>query len=392
MTHPTFRLFRNVVQALALRRPNYLRSILGGPADWSTRTCPPTELQIAHHWPAAAHALAQIVIPGVDWRPEALDAIPGADLLLRRSRNFAYPDNANAPLAPSPEAWFFINGICTDEGVAMLNAQYLHQLFQRPLTVLYNATCGAIPDLVECAFGKGWNTVTEAAASAFPAVYAALRDPNISRVVLIGHSQGTILSAVILELLRELMAPQQPSTAPAIPEAKVAHCLLSAPEQAPSAMPQHDLDVDVGEAVAKLFDWRRGSLLRLRQLSLPQLRKLELYPLANCASQMQPLVAATKGKTAVPYIESFGNENDIVARLGVLAPQQGAGAAHISGARYIRRGGWGHLLNAHYLWPMYLQATGLAPHSDKGFVPMPGTDAAMPRLYGYLNGKGAKTT
>ncbi len=48
-------------------------------------------------------------------------------------------------------------------------------------------------------------------------------------------------------------------------------------------------------------------------------------------------------------IESFGNQYDLVARLGMLAPKPGLRGIRIDGPRYIRRDAWGHLLNDHYL-------------------------------------------
>ena len=35
-----------------------------------------------------------------------------------------------------------------------------------------------------------------------------------------------------------------------------------------------------------------------------------------------------------PWIESYGNEHDVVARLGVLAPHSAERSVHIDGSRY----------------------------------------------------------
>lgn len=69
------------------------------------------------------------------------------------------------------------------------------------------ATRGFIPDLVACAVGKEWDTVTESVATAFPPIDAALKNPTCERLKLLGHSQATILSAVILDLLKRLHPP-----------------------------------------------------------------------------------------------------------------------------------------------------------------------------------------
>lgn len=78
------------------------------------------------------------------------------------------------------------------------------------------------------------------------------------------------------------------------------------------------------------------------------MRKLEMYCFANCATEMRSAPVKIGGKNGVgpAWIESYGNEMDIVARLGVLADSTGPGGVRIGGDRYIRNAAWGHLLNA----------------------------------------------
>jgi hypothetical protein len=102
------------------------------------------------------------------------------------------------------ERWFFINGICTDRRIAARYAATLSRIFNRPLTVLYSATEGFAFDLLESAIGKGW-TITESAACNFAVLVKALIDPEVRRVILISHSQGTIVAAVLLKALEELL-------------------------------------------------------------------------------------------------------------------------------------------------------------------------------------------
>ena len=63
---------------------------------------------------------------------------------------------------------------------------------------------------------------------------------------------------------------------------------------------------------------------------------------------MTHIATAADGRP-LPWIESFGNENDIVARLGMLAPRPEQWGIRINGPRYERHGAWGHMLNEHYL-------------------------------------------
>ena len=377
----------NIRHALQIRPPDYVQSIFGSPDSWHTATCPPTELKLAElrEWAKGLPELANVLIPAVPWQPRGL-RFPFSDLLFRPSRVFRYPTGADLPNPTPNERWFFINGICTDDSVVRSNAQYLHRLFGRPLTVLHNVTRGFIPDLAACAVGKEWDHVTESAAIAFPAIYAALKRDSCQRLILLAHSQGTILSAVILEMLQDL----HPAT-----HARRSRESVVAPERAVArklakrwnferTMHAAQAGEDPQSAQPASFEWP-GYGRRQPEAMLPEeLRKLEVYCFANCASEMlQIKVGGGKG-TPAPWIESYGNENDIVARLGVLANVKGRGSVRIDGDRY-QHAGWGHLLNAHYLYPM-IEARA---HGDPsgGLLPLPGNRQSTPRLFAYLDGK-----
>ena len=51
-----------------------------------------------------------------------------------------------------------------------------------------------------------------------------------------------------------------------------------------------------------------------------ELAKLEIYGFANCANTMRYYRPPVEGQKPIPWIESFGNQHDLVARLGMLAP------------------------------------------------------------------------
>jgi hypothetical protein len=114
------------------------------------------------------------------------------------------------------------------------------------------------------------------------------------------------------------------------------------------------------------------------------LRKLEIYCFANCASEMVGVKVGGGNGVPTPWIESYGNEKDIVARLGVLASVKGPGSVCIAGDRYRRDAAWGHLLNAHYLYPMMQSRKSGDPAG--GLVPLNGSPT-IPRLFAYLNRK-----
>ena len=70
--------------------------------------------------------------------------------------------------------------------------------------MIQNSTDSLWVDLFECALGKEWYRVVEPAIKAFPPIYDALKSPHKQRVVVICHSQGTIIMATVLRLLAEL--------------------------------------------------------------------------------------------------------------------------------------------------------------------------------------------
>ncbi len=387
-----FDLANNVTHALEIHPPDYVRSILGNPDSWRVESCPPTELQLAEfrEWSKGLPALAHILIPAVPWKPPGL-SIPFSDELFRPSVVFRYPAGANVPNPTPEQSWFFINDICTDHNVVMLNGRYLNQLFKRPLTVIHNFTRGIIADLAACAVGKEWDVITESAAVAFPPIYAALKNDACERLILLTHSQGTILGAVVLALLKHLhprlhaqLAKAQ--TAPG-PEHEVARKLAKRWDFDRSIeAPQKRRD---GEAAPlPSFEWPGHGKRQPEPITTKELQKLEIYCVANCATEMVPVKLRGANGVAAPWTESYGNENDLVARLGVLANVSGPGSVRIGGDRYKCGGAWGHLLNAHYLFPM-MEARKSGDRTG-GLAAMEGNRLTVPRLFGYLDGKSAR--
>jgi hypothetical protein len=122
-------------------------------------------------------------------------------------------------------------------------------------------------------------------------------------------------------------------------------------------------------------------------LEQSELEKLEIYSFATCANVMAYF------RPGIPYIEHFGNEYDIVARLGMQAPSPERWGIHIDGPRFVRPGAWGHLLNMHYLYPMIdAQRVGRRRGGRGSAAPFQRVSPARngnghsPRLYAYLNG------
>ena len=92
----------------------------------------------------------------------------------------------------------------TNDSVAQVNSAYLAHLFHRPLTMIQNSTDSLWSDLFECALGKAWYRIVEPAIKAFPPIYDAVKSPHKQRVVIVCHSQGTIIMSTVLQLLANL--------------------------------------------------------------------------------------------------------------------------------------------------------------------------------------------
>ena len=351
--------------ALNLPVPLYVSSILGLPWTWIPPYQRYSEFTIVDLWRLRRMLkyLADIALPSIPVTPPPFGPPLLNDLFFHPTVILQRPDQYGGYTSYPTEAWFFINGILTDANVAQLNAAYLSYLFHRPITLIQNSTDGIVLDLLECAVGKEWRLNTESVVAAFPAIHGALKSQK-EKVVVICHSQGTIIMARVLMLLCKVTRPGPKPRA-----LKAAPAEFIYPEQEGLEMKDFDL------------------------LTEPELAKLEIYCFANCANTMRYYRASHNGAPPIPWIESFGNENDIVARLGMLAPRPKKWGINIDGPCYERLKAWGHLLNQHYLAPIdALQKVGHRGGGRDGSAPFELTNgpaypnATTPRLFSYING------
>ncbi|MCB1324082.1 MAG: hypothetical protein KDK35_02585 [Leptospiraceae bacterium] len=96
------------------------------------------------------------------------------------------------------ESWFYMNGVATNETMALESGRYIAAIFRRPVTVIPNFTRSLLPDLLQVTAQKGYAPMTGAGARALAAIGAALRDPNCGRVVVLAHSQGAVVIGRVL--------------------------------------------------------------------------------------------------------------------------------------------------------------------------------------------------
>lgn len=380
---PSFReLLGIAIDALKMWPPSYIRSVLGPVSTWLPPQNYYSEFSMLDPWrpKRALKYITDVTVPSVSAVPPAFLGmlLPPVveDLFFVQTEVLHRPDYYADYTSFPKEKWFFINGILTNGDVAQLNAACISYLFHRPVTLIQNATDGALADLFECSLGKEWygdTSSTEAARIAFPAIYDALTDPDKEKVIVICHSQGTIIMADVLDALARLSVA---STAPLQPlVAAVARG--SAP---PVPVPLDDVYLDADD---------------FRPLEDNEWAKLEIYFFATCANMIRHH-ALVEGRWPVPWMEHFGNERDIVARLGMLAASQ---KVHIEGAHYVRLGALGHLLNIDYLLPLAKEQKSGHKRGGRGdatpFKLMKMEPAAygyrrVPRLYEYINGGSPK--
>lgn len=184
---------------------------------------------------------------------------------------------------PESSRWFFINGVVTAPPLAILHAQEIARAFRRPVHLIHTPTWGIARDL--------WDTITARTLKkdgylSRPAFYVVQRAlERHDHVVLVCHSQGTIVASYIV---RKLL--KHPST---------------------------------------------------RHL----VSKLEVYCVAGVADglHVDPALSREAGHP-VPYVEHFANGRDFFCRVGILAHLDST-AGHV----FCIPERTGHLLNEHYL-------------------------------------------
>ena len=139
-----------------------------------------SEFKIIDLWRPGRTAkfLANTWIPSIPRTPPSFGPPFLNDLFWQPTVILQRPDHNGSYTTFPDEAWFFVNGIMTNDSVAQINSAYLAHLFHRPLTMIQNSTDSLWADLFECALGKEWYRVVEPAIKAFPPIYDALKSPH----------------------------------------------------------------------------------------------------------------------------------------------------------------------------------------------------------------------
>jgi hypothetical protein len=356
--------------AVKIRPPLWISSIFGLPFTWIPPYRRYSEFKILNLWRLrrTIKYLVNVTVPSIPRTPPPFGPPLLNNLFWQPSVILQRPDHNNNYTSFPDEAWFFLNGIMTNDSLAQVNAAYISYLFHRPVTLIQNSTDSFLIDMLQCMIGKEWAQMTEPVIKTFPVIYDALKSPHKRRVVVIAHSQGTIIIANVLRLLYGLVSLP-------VEEALEAVAEYAAPEFVyPDQFP---IDLDDFEPLEE-----------------EGLAKLEVYCFATCANDFTYYKSGEEER-ALPWIEHFGNEFDIVARLGMLAPNPEAREIRIEGPCYVRQNAWGHFLNEHYLFAIEDKQKKGRKHGGDGTsnpfelsnpLSLTAENGNGPRLYEYLNG------
>jgi hypothetical protein len=234
--------------------------------------------------------------------PEFLSWLPSwiQWLLFRQKAKLYAPTREQiATSKVNNEYWIFVNGVATTSDIGLKNVSMLQEVFSRPVWLCHNPTDGIIVDLLECVAGKlgffDWFWEPKPKRLLTESVRAALYEAEsgkYTRVVLIAHSQGTIITSHALQILS-------------------------------------------------------GGTLRTQRLMK---KYLEVVAIANCAQQMPGYQLkyleniSNKGDT-VAWLGALFPFKDF------WEDKYGQGI-EIGGSFVTEPYLWGHLLNAHYLYHM----------------------------------------
>lgn len=98
----------------------------------------------------------------------------------------------------------YINGILSNEKVVLETKNILTRMIKKPINILHNVTDSLLSDLIECLIGKTTQQLTEPSTIALFEISKLLLDPKTSKIIIIAHSQGTIITATLLNNLYKL--------------------------------------------------------------------------------------------------------------------------------------------------------------------------------------------
>ncbi|KAM3086410.1 hypothetical protein ACMFMG_000546 [Clarireedia jacksonii] len=253
----------------------------------------------------------------------------GSDMTYESAKQYAQRDSGHAH-----EQWLFLNGVCVGRHWLRCAVNRIALTFGRPVLGIHNKTNGIIFDILECVIQRSFNYANSDIRTAYSILKSTLYDSNISRVILILHSQGAIEGSMIVDwLLAEI--PQD---------------LLQ------------KLEIYTFGNAANHFNNPHLHLLSQKSaLTHPNLqttattKTLTTLNATSTHPEEQYIHKNGNGKT-IPHIEHYAHTYDFVSRWGVLYctrnPPTEASAPRFMGRVFEEKVG-GHMFVQHYLDGMF---------------------------------------
>ena len=256
------------------------------------------------------------------------------------------------------ERWFFLNGCCVTGHALQCNINLLSETFGRPVQAVHNRTYGILGDLVECIIQRAFRFYSAETWQSYGFIKAYCMDPEVTKVVMIGHSQGGIMASQILDELymdlpsdavsklevytfgnaaahfnnplRRMVESEMGFTTDTVPTPRSLIC--------PTASPTSTI----------------SPIAPLTTLSNPPAPSSTMPP-------PTPIRGTTRGSTispllpkrVIPHIEHYCNSEDMVTRWGSLYSARAILDNRFCGHIFINEGATGHMLNQHYLARMF---------------------------------------
>jgi hypothetical protein len=98
----------------------------------------------------------------------------------------------------------YINGMMTNEDMALYQLDYLQSLLEQKVELVYNHTEGFFKDIIECSIDRHEHAVTEATINTVEIIKEKLK--NEDQLFIIGHSQGAIIATSALKILQNVLS------------------------------------------------------------------------------------------------------------------------------------------------------------------------------------------
>ncbi|RPB16964.1 hypothetical protein P167DRAFT_499627 [Morchella conica CCBAS932] len=221
------------------------------------------------------------------------------------------------------ENWVFINGVAAGEHWLQENIDMLSSIFKRPVVGVHNQTYGTVFDLMECLVQRCFSYSTEDTRIIYQHLKAVLMNNEITKVVVIAHSQGGIILSTALDSL-----------------------FADVPSDA-----FDKLEIYTFGCAANHFN------NPVRYVPTPPSTTSSEYStsVSSFATDSQTTSAGPpKEERLIRHIEHYANEHDFVALFGVLHFTRDKLSNRFVGKVFENKGHGGHLMNQHYLDRMFV--------------------------------------